>query len=67
LFITQVNVGVESHGDDGGGGGDDDDDDAGWGKLLTRSLELSSNPTSREIWERVGGTDEGERILNISI
>jgi hypothetical protein len=62
LFITQVNVDVESHGDDGGGGGD-----PGWGKLLTRSPELSSNPTSREIWERVGGTDEGERILNISI
>jgi hypothetical protein len=27
------------------------DDDAGWGKLLTRPLELSGNPTSRVIWE----------------
>jgi hypothetical protein len=43
-------------------GGDDDDDDAGWGKLLTRSLELSGNPTSRDIWKRVGGMYEGENF-----
>jgi hypothetical protein len=47
------------------GGGDDDD--VGWGKLLTRPPELSSNPTSRDIWERVKGMDEGVRILRISI
>jgi hypothetical protein len=44
----------------------DDDDDTGWEKLLTRPPELSSNPTSRDIWERVGGMD-GVRIFPISI
>jgi hypothetical protein len=58
LFIPQVNVSMDSH----GGGGDDDDDDAGWGKLLTRPLELSGNPTSRDIWKRVGGMYEGENF-----
>jgi hypothetical protein len=58
-------VNVESHGD--GGGDDDDDDDAGWGKVLTRSPELCGNPISRGIWERVGGINEGVRILRISI
>jgi hypothetical protein len=41
-------------------------DDARWGKL-TRPPELSGNPTSREILERVDGMDEGARILHISI
>jgi hypothetical protein len=54
-------VNVESHGDGGG------DDDAGWVKVLTRSPELSGNPISRGIWERVGGINEGVRILRISI
>jgi hypothetical protein len=48
-------MGVETN------GGDDD----GWGKLLTRPPELSGNPVSRDIWERVGGMDEGVRILHI--
>jgi hypothetical protein len=52
-------VSVQSHGDY------DDDDDAGWGKLLTRPPKLSGNPTSRDIWERAGGMDEGVRILPI--
>jgi hypothetical protein len=47
---------VESHGDD-----------ASWGKLLTHPPELSGSPTSRDIWEQVGGMDEGVRILYISI
>jgi hypothetical protein len=38
-------------------------DDADWGKLLSRLPELSGNPTSRVIWQRAGGTDEGEKIL----
>jgi hypothetical protein len=42
-----------------------DDDDAGWGKLLTHPPELSGNPTSRDIWEKVGGMDKGVRILPI--
>jgi hypothetical protein len=42
---------VESH-------GDDDDDDASWGKILTRTPELFGTPTSRDIWERVGGKNE---------
>jgi hypothetical protein len=50
-----------------GRGDDDDDDDTGWGKLLTRLPELSGNPTSRDIWELVGGMDEGVRILSTSI
>jgi hypothetical protein len=54
-----VNVSVECHGGD--------DDDAGWGKILTRSPELSGNPASRDIWERVGGMDEGVTILSVSI
>jgi hypothetical protein len=32
------------------------------GKLLTCPPGLSGNPTSRDIWERVGGTDEGENF-----
>jgi hypothetical protein len=34
------------------------DKDAGLGKLLTRPPELSGHPTSRDIWERLGGMDE---------
>jgi hypothetical protein len=49
-------VSVESH------GGGDNDGDAGWGKLLTLPSELSGSPTSRDIWEQVGGMDEGMRI-----
>jgi hypothetical protein len=41
------------------------DDDAGWGKLLTHPPELSGNPTSRDIWGKVGGMDKGVRILPI--
>jgi hypothetical protein len=59
FFIPWVNVAVYSHGGDDG--------DAGWVKLLTRSPELSGSPTSRDIWERVGGMDEGVRISHISI
>jgi hypothetical protein len=58
LFISRVNVSLESHGGD---------DDAGGGKLLARPPELSGNEASRDIWERVGGTDEGVRISHISI
>jgi hypothetical protein len=58
LFIPRVIVSVESHGDDG---------DANWGKLLTHPLELSGNPTSRDIWERLREMEEGERILHIGI
>jgi hypothetical protein len=43
------------------------DDDAGWEKFLTHAPELSGNPTSRDIWERVGGMHEGVRILLISV
>jgi hypothetical protein len=39
---------VDSHGDD----------DAGWGKLLTHPPVLFGIPTSRDIWERVGGMEE---------
>jgi hypothetical protein len=39
------------------------DDVAGWGKLLTHPPQLSGNPTSRDIWERVGGMDEEVRIF----
>jgi hypothetical protein len=28
------------------------------GNLLTRPPELSGSPTSRDIWERVGGMEE---------
>jgi hypothetical protein len=35
---------------DSGGG-----DDAGWEKLLTHPPQLSGNPTSRDIWKRLGG------------
>jgi hypothetical protein len=31
------------------------DDDVDWGKLLTCPPKLSGNPTSRVIWEQVGG------------
>jgi hypothetical protein len=48
---------VESHGDDY----------AGWEKLLTRPPDLSGNPTSKDIWKRVRGMDEGKRILRTSI
>jgi hypothetical protein len=58
---------VESHGGGGGGGGGGDDDDDSWGKLLTHPPELSCNPTSRDIWKRVGGMDERVRISGISI
>jgi hypothetical protein len=37
------------------------------GKLMTRPTELSVSPTSKDIWERVGGIDEGVRILRLSI
>jgi hypothetical protein len=37
---------------------DDDDDDASWRKLLTHPPELSDSPTSRDIWERLGGMYE---------
>jgi hypothetical protein len=47
---------MESHGDN-----------VGWGKLLTRPPELSGNPTSKNIWGRVGRMDEGVRISRISI
>jgi hypothetical protein len=50
-------VSVESHGDD--------DNDAGCGNLLTRPPELSGNPTSTDIWERIEGMDEGLRILRL--
>jgi hypothetical protein len=39
------------------------DDVAGWGKLLTHPPQLSGNPTSGDIWERVGGMDEEVRIF----
>jgi hypothetical protein len=45
-------VRVDSHGGD----------DVGWGKHLTRQPKLSGSPTSRDIWERVGGMDEGVKI-----
>jgi hypothetical protein len=45
---------------DSGGG-----DDAGWEKLLTHPPQLSGNPTSRDIWKRLGGMGEGVRILCI--
>jgi hypothetical protein len=51
------NVSTKSHGVN----------DAGWGKLLTRPSELSGNLISRNIWEQVGGMDEGVKILHISI
>jgi hypothetical protein len=43
------------------------DDDAGWVKLLTRPPELSGNPTSTDIWERVKEMEKGVGILRISI
>jgi hypothetical protein len=49
------------------GHGGVNDDDTGWWKLVTRPPELSGNPTSRDIWERVGGMDKEVRILLISI
>jgi hypothetical protein len=49
LFIPGWYVSVASHGGN----------DAGWGKLLTRPPELSSNSTNRDIWKRVGGVEEG--------
>jgi hypothetical protein len=49
---------VNSHGDD---------DDAGWRKLPTPPPELSGNPTSGDIWERVGRMNEEGRIFLISI
>jgi hypothetical protein len=49
-------VSVESHGEY----------DAGWGKLI-HPPELSGNPTSRDILERIGGMDEEVRILLFSI
>jgi hypothetical protein len=48
-------MGMESHGDG----------DASWGKLLTRPPALCNSPISRDIWEQVGGTDEGVRILRV--
>jgi hypothetical protein len=35
--------------------------------ILTRPPELSGNPASRGIWERVGGMEEGVRILSNTI
>jgi hypothetical protein len=58
LFIPGRYVSVEGHGDD---------DDAVWIKLLTRTEDLSGNPTIREIWEGVGIMYEGVRILRINI
>jgi hypothetical protein len=49
-------VRVDSHGDD-----------TGWGKFLTRLQELSDSPTSRDIKERLGGMDEGVKILLFSV
>jgi hypothetical protein len=57
LFIPWVNASMESHGGD----------DASWGKLLTCPPELSGNPTSRDIWKRVGGMDGRVRISHNSI
>jgi hypothetical protein len=48
LFIPRWYMSVESR----------SDDDAGWGKFSTRPPELSGSPTSRDIWERVGGMEE---------
>jgi hypothetical protein len=42
-------------------------DDAGWRKLLTRPSELSSSSASIDIWEQVGGMDEGVIIFLTSI
>jgi hypothetical protein len=36
-------------------------------KLMTRTPELSGNPTSTYIWKRVGGMDEEMRISRINI
>jgi hypothetical protein len=47
LFIPQVSM--EGHGGD----------ETSWGKLLTHPPELSGNPTSRDIWEWVGGMHKG--------
>jgi hypothetical protein len=38
-----------------------------WRWLLTRTPALCGNPTSRDIWGRIGGMDEGLRISQISI
>jgi hypothetical protein len=43
------------------------DNDASWGKLLTHPPKLSGNPTSRAIWEQVGGIHEGVRLGLFSI
>jgi hypothetical protein len=40
-------------------------DYTGWGKLLTRLPQHSGSPTSRVVWEQVGGIDEGVRSLPI--
>jgi hypothetical protein len=48
---------MESHGGD----------DAACAKLLTHPPEPSGNITSRIIWEKVGGMEEGARILRINI
>jgi hypothetical protein len=50
-------VSVESHGNDY----------AVCGKTPESPPELSGNPTGRDIWERVAGTDDGVGILCISI
>jgi hypothetical protein len=42
----------------------DDDHDASCGKM-TCPPELSGNPTSRVIWEKVGAMNEGVRTLPI--
>jgi hypothetical protein len=57
LFIPRVNESMQSL----------RDDDTGWGKLLTCPPELSGNPTSRDIWKRVGGMDKEMIISRISI
>jgi hypothetical protein len=41
------------------------DDYAGWGKLLTRPLELFGSPSSSDMWEHVGGLEEGSEKFSL--